>query len=119
MPGAKLRAEIQVRTLLQHAWASFGHDRVYKSPFAVPRRWRRDAVVRAFGDMYRNASGEFPSGVAERDYLERMKGCYPIHPELFERLYQDWSTLDRFQRTRGVLRLMDGHVGLDRDGVGL
>ena len=35
-----------------------------------------------------------------------MKVAYPIHPELFERLYQDWSTLERFQRTRGVLRLM-------------
>ncbi len=66
----------------------------------------RDAVVNAFGDMYRNASGEFPSGVAERDYLERLRAAYPIHPELFDRLYQDWSTLERFQRTRGVLRLM-------------
>ena len=66
----------------------------------------RDAVVAAFGDMYRNAAGEFPAGVAEREYLERMRGAYPIHPELFDRLYQDWSTLDRFQRTRGVLRLM-------------
>ncbi|MBK8733828.1 MAG: DUF499 domain-containing protein [Actinomycetales bacterium] len=28
------------------------------------------------------------------------------HPELFDRLYKDWSTLERFQRTRGVLRLM-------------
>ena len=66
----------------------------------------RDAVVNAFGNMYRNASGEFPAGVAERDYLERMKAAYPIHPELFDRLYQDWSTLERFQRTRGVLSLM-------------
>jgi hypothetical protein len=32
--------------------------------------------------------------------------AYPIHPELFDRLYTDWSTLDKFQRTRGVLRLM-------------
>ncbi len=66
----------------------------------------RDAVVNAFGDMYRNAAGEFPAGVAERDYLERVRAAYPIHPELFDRLYQDWSTLERFQRTRGVLRLM-------------
>ncbi|MBN2393309.1 MAG: ATP-binding protein, partial [Anaerolineae bacterium] len=66
----------------------------------------RDAVVNAFGDLYRNAAGEFPSGVAERDYLDRMRAAYPIHPELFDRLYQDWSTLERFQRTRGVLRLM-------------
>lgn len=31
---------------------------------------------------------------------------YPIHPEVFDRLYEDWSTLDNFQRTRGVLKLM-------------
>jgi predicted AAA+ superfamily ATPase len=66
----------------------------------------RDAVVNAFGDLYRNNKGEFPSGVAESEYATRMKSAYPIHPELFDRLYQDWSTLDRFQRTRGVLRLM-------------
>ncbi|HUT91460.1 MAG TPA: RyR domain-containing protein [Thermoguttaceae bacterium] len=42
-PGPKFKAEIQVRTLLQHAWAAFGHDRLYKSEFEVPRRWRRDA----------------------------------------------------------------------------
>ena len=66
----------------------------------------RDAVISAFGDMYRNTSREFPSDVAERDYLERMLDAYPIHPEMFDRLYQDWSTLERFQRTRGVLRLM-------------
>lgn len=66
----------------------------------------RDAVVNAFGDMYRNSAGEFPGGVAERDYLDRLASAYPIHPELFDRLYQDWSTLERFQRTRGVLRLM-------------
>src|SRR5690606_25896505 len=29
-----------------------------------------------------------------------------IHPEVFERLYKDWSTLPNFQRTRGVLKLM-------------
>ena len=66
----------------------------------------RDAVVNAFADMYRNTTAEFPSGVAERDYVDRVASAYPIHPELFDRLYQDWSTLERFQRTRGVLRLM-------------
>ena len=35
-----------------------------------------------------------------------MKSCYPIHPEVFDHLYEEWSTLDKFQRTRGVLRLM-------------
>ncbi|MBK8988277.1 MAG: DUF499 domain-containing protein [Chloroflexi bacterium] len=70
----------------------------------------RDAVLQAFSSMYRNSAGEFPSGVAERDYYDRMVAAYPIHPELFDRLYQDWSTLERFQRTRGVLRLMAGVI---------
>jgi ppGpp synthetase/RelA/SpoT-type nucleotidyltranferase len=42
-PGPVFRAEIQVRTLLQHAWAGFAHDRLYKAEFDVPRRWKRDA----------------------------------------------------------------------------
>jgi predicted AAA+ superfamily ATPase len=32
--------------------------------------------------------------------------AYPIHPEVFDRLYDDWAPLDNFQRTRGVLKLM-------------
>jgi predicted AAA+ superfamily ATPase len=70
----------------------------------------RDAVIKAFGEMYRDNSGEFPSGVAEGDYQRRMREAYPIHPELFARLYEDWSTLDKFQRTRGVLRLMSSVI---------
>src|SRR5262249_43085088 len=49
---------------------------------------------------------EFPTECREGDYERRLKLAYPIHPEVFERLYQDWSSLVKFQRTRGVLRLM-------------
>jgi predicted AAA+ superfamily ATPase len=66
----------------------------------------RDAVVRKFSEMYRQQSQEFPSTCREADYERRLKAAYPIHPELFDRLYNDWSSLDKFQRTRGVLRLM-------------
>ena len=71
---------------------------------ADPRH--RDAVVKAFMDMYRANPQEFPTECREVDYERRMKAAYPIHPELFDRLYSDWSTLEKFQRTRGVLRLM-------------
>ena len=67
---------------------------------------QRDAVVQVFGDMYREQSSEFPSQCKEPDYRRRMQAAYPIHPELFDRLFGDWSELERFQRTRGVLRLM-------------
>lgn len=66
----------------------------------------RDGVIRAFAEMYRNQGSEFPSGVSEGEYRRRMELSYPIHPELFDRLFGDWSALDKFQRTRGVLRLM-------------
>ncbi len=66
----------------------------------------RDAVARAFVDMYGAQHGEFPAECREAEFERRIKLAYPIHPELFDRLYSDWSTLDKFQRTRGVLRLM-------------
>lgn len=65
----------------------------------------RNLVCKAFHDMYRKGD-EFPSETKEKSYLERLQKCYPIHPEVFDRLYQDWASLERFQRTRGVLRLM-------------
>jgi predicted AAA+ superfamily ATPase len=67
---------------------------------------QRDAVVRAFAELYRTQSQEFPAECKEGDYERRMREAYPIHPELFARLYSDWSSLDKFQRTRGILRLM-------------
>jgi ppGpp synthetase/RelA/SpoT-type nucleotidyltranferase len=37
----KMKCEIQVRTILQHAWAEIEHDIVYKSPGEIPFRVRR------------------------------------------------------------------------------
>ena len=66
----------------------------------------RDTVARAFADLYRTQQQEFPPECRNADYEKRIKAAYPIHPEIFDRLYTDWSTLVKFQRTRGVLRLM-------------
>ena len=66
----------------------------------------RDTVARAFYDLYRTQNQEFPPECRDSDYEKRLKAAYPIHPEVFDRLYNDWSTLVKFQRTRGVLRLM-------------
>ncbi len=66
----------------------------------------RDRTCEAFVAMYNRNRKAFPEGVHQQRYLERMKVCYPIHPEIFERLHSDWSAIHEFQRTRGVLRLM-------------
>nr|WP_315583838.1 DUF499 domain-containing protein [Actinomyces viscosus] len=71
---------------------------------------KRDATVKRFADYYRGQRGELPSETFQSDYERRLREAYPIHPELFDRLYGDWSSLERFQRTRGVLRLMSAVV---------
>ncbi|MGH7904534.1 MAG: Swt1 family HEPN domain-containing protein [Candidatus Dormibacteraceae bacterium] len=70
----------------------------------------RDAVVRAFASLYQSQKAEFPGGCGEGEYERRLRAAYPIHPELFDNLYGDWSTLEKFQQTRGVLRLMAATV---------
>ena len=66
----------------------------------------RDVTARACAELYRSQGAEFPSECKGVDYEKRIQAAYPIHPEIFDRLYTDWSTLVKFQRTRGVLRLM-------------
>jgi predicted AAA+ superfamily ATPase len=66
----------------------------------------RDATIKEFVSFYRANPNDFPSECREAAYERRMQAAYPIHPEFFDRLYSDWSTLEKFQRTRGVLRLM-------------
>jgi uncharacterized protein len=66
----------------------------------------RDAVCRAFADAYVAEGAKLPSETQERRYYERLLQAYPIHPEIFDRLYEDWTTIEGFQRTRGVLKLM-------------
>lgn len=68
-----------------------------------------EQVARRFTKFYTDHKGELPGESLDYSYEDRIKAAYPIHPALFDRLYGDWSTLERFQRTRGVLRLMS-HV---------
>ncbi len=76
-------------------------------PLASDTQFRdRDVVARAFADFYRSQHQEFPPECRDADYEKRLRSAYPIHPEVFDRLHSDWSTLVKFQRTRGVLRLM-------------
>ena len=67
---------------------------------------QRDVTARAFADLYHSQAAEFPAECKGAEYEKRIQAAYPIHPEIFDRLYNDWSTLVKFQRTRGVLRLM-------------
>lgn len=73
---------------------------------AIRDKSAAENVCRAFADYYVANSSEVPHETLESQYFERLIQAYPIHPEVFDRLYEDWSSLDSFQRTRGVLKLM-------------
>ena len=66
----------------------------------------RDNTLKQFAKLYRDNTNEFPQGCADEDYRRKLTKAYPIHPELFDQLYTAWGSLEKFQRTRGVLRLM-------------
>jgi hypothetical protein len=64
---------------------------------------RRPAV-----DTVMAAMQQLPLRDSQRDQeaYDRLIDSYPFHPDLIEVLYQKWTQLGRFQRTRGALRLL-------------
>jgi len=66
----------------------------------------RDNTLKQYAKLYRENANDFPQGCADEDYRRKLEKAYPIHPELFDQLYTSWGSLEKFQRTRGVLRLM-------------
>ena len=99
------RVEANWRTASTEESFEIVRRRLFK-PLSAAGARQREAVVAAFAELYGVNSGEFPSDCREGDYRRRMLAAYPVHPELFDRLFGEWSNLERFQRTRGVLRLM-------------
>ena len=49
------------------------------------------ATARAYVEMYRKYTDDFPRESRDAAYEDRIKRTYPIHPELFDRLYEEWS----------------------------
>jgi len=56
----------------------------------------RESIAKVFRAFYAQHKSEFPPECGEGAYERRIVNAYPIHPELFDRLYNDWSTLARF-----------------------
>jgi predicted AAA+ superfamily ATPase len=115
---ALLRLE-KVFGRVQSAWMPASGNETYEiirrrlfQPLDGDGERARDETVKAFGDLYRRNAAEFPPHAKEARYAELLRLSYPIHPELFDRLSQDWASLEKFQRTRGVLRFMANVVGV-------
>ena len=95
---------------VEFVWRSVSRDEGYeivrRRLFGQCDEVKREKVRTAFFDMYCDNAGDFPTDGSRNDYKDKLLSCYPIHPTLFDFLYEKWTSLEGFQKTRGVLRLM-------------
>ena len=63
------------------------------------------ATVSAYADWAIEHSQEL-AGVDRDSVHEQFRACYPFHPSVISVFERKWQSLPRFQRTRGVLRLL-------------
>jgi hypothetical protein len=104
---------------VQSPWLPASGDETYEiirrrlfQPLDADGERAREETIKAFHDLYKKNQPEFPPEAKEGRYLDLLRLSYPIHPELFDRLSKDWASLEKFQRTRGVLRFMANVVGV-------
>ena len=78
--------------------------RLFSTP---PNEIRKKAkrIVDEFVD-YCDREGLIPEGEPPSKYREDFLNSYPFLPQVIKVLYEGWGTIERFQRTRGVLRLL-------------
>jgi hypothetical protein len=57
-------------------------------------------------DMYRRTATLLPEEARQENFRERMVAHYPFHPTLIDFLTKKLSTVETFQGTRGVLRVL-------------
>lgn len=78
LPNA--RAEIQVRTLLEHAWAAISHDRLYKAGFAVPAVIEREFATTAA--LLESADRSFTGAIERLSDFRSSHGVYQSPEDL-------------------------------------
>ena len=110
--GREVSAQVQkVIGRVEFVWTPItnveGYEIVRRRLFKPCRDDRaKKEVCAAFFRMYVDNANDFPYESRQNDYREKLLACYPIHPKLFDYLYDKWTNLEKFQKTRGVLRLM-------------
>ena len=127
-----LKAEIQVRTLLEHAWADIGHEMTYKTELQVPGRIHRqfaalaavlESVDRQFGTLVSDLD-EFKSNFgayyprreveAEIARLRIVLSCNPDNLDLAAKIAQLALSVGRHETALEVLR---PHAAAPHQGI--
>lgn len=63
-------------------------------------------IAERYKRMYHNRHNDLPTSCDRLEYANLIKKSYPFHPELINMFRDRWGSDPRFQRTRGVLRLL-------------
>ena len=74
-------------------------------------RSRVEEVVQSYQDIWSRTADALPPVGQSDDRAANLRKGYPLHPELIDTLMQKTSTLENFQRVRGMLRLLAQTVG--------
>jgi putative GTP pyrophosphokinase len=101
------QVEIQIRSILQHAWAEIEHDLGYKGRSAVPRQTRR-RFSRLAG-LLELGDSEFVSiRDSLRDYEENVPQEIKNNPEL---VLIDKASISSFIQNNELCRAIDAEIG--------
>lgn len=96
------KAEIQVRTLLQHAWAAIAHDRLYKSEFDVPEHLTRQSNRAAA--ILEEADRLLDQTIREVDMYTNYFGAYMGPDEMRDRVRESEAALRHEEGESAKLR---------------
>jgi ppGpp synthetase/RelA/SpoT-type nucleotidyltranferase len=86
------KAEVQVRTFLQHAWSVMAHDHFYKSEFVVPKPLERDMARVAA--LLEGADGEFERVLGSLGVFTSNYGVHMTPEERKEEMARRISVLE-------------------------
>jgi len=109
------RAEVQVRTLLQHAWAMISHDRFYKSDFEVPEYFRRELARVAA--LLESADEEFGNAVIGIDQYKLNYGAYMSRKQIVEEM-EKWEMVLSYDQENVQLAHRIGQLALAMEDWG-
>lgn len=78
--------------------------RLFSTPPSEIRKNAKDIVDKFVN--YCQHEGLIPEGIQPSKFREDFLNSYPFLPQVIDVLYERWGTIEQFQRTRGVLRLL-------------
>lgn len=123
-----MKAEIQLKTILEHAWAHFAHDREYKASFDIPDKWKHQlaglsAILENAGKsfleiqnglkIYASSFGEYMSKekILERLHsLEIILEFEPDNSQIAHRIAKFAMAIEDWERAYNVLEPFENNA---------